>query len=43
MEEWGKPEHDEQKLYEMFVLEFFSGGRFMGTDPAEKGELPEGF
>lgn len=26
MEEWGKPEHDEQKLYEMFVLEFFQAG-----------------
>lgn len=25
-EEWGKPEHDEQKLYEMFVLELFQAG-----------------
>ncbi len=25
-EEWGKPEHDEQRLYEMFVLELFQAG-----------------
>lgn len=25
-EEWGKPTHDEQKLYEMFVLELFQAG-----------------
>lgn len=25
-EEWGKPEHDEKKLYEMFLLELFQAG-----------------
>lgn len=25
-EEWGKPEHNEQKLYEMFLLELFQAG-----------------
>jgi DNA-3-methyladenine glycosylase I len=25
-EEWGRPEHDEKKLYEMFLLELFQAG-----------------
>ena len=40
--EWGRPEHDDRKLFEMLTLEGFQAGLVLADDPEKAGGVPQG-
>ncbi len=39
-QEWGRPEHDDQKLFEMLILEGFQAGPLLAHHSKETGGIP---
>lgn len=41
--EWGRPLHDDNRLFELLVLEGMPGGAQLDHHPQEEGGIPGGF